>query len=280
MKKIRKKLFITGATGFIGKNFTEKAIKHGHKIFALSRKKYNIRSKGIFWIKGELDDNFDKYLKKSHTLIHFAAAGVNKKNITFQEAVKENVIKPYKLLLNCLKNGCKKWIIIGSASEYGMSAEKKVKLKINTKPKPVSNYEKSKFMFSKKALWLSKKNNVQCRLMRLFNVYGKGENKKKLLSSINFAAKKKITFKINSSNQTNDFIEIEKVTDILFDAVNFKKNSKKFPQIWHVASGKPMTVKEFVISKIDKIKNVKLKFENTNKTVRNFITAKKFIWKI
>ena len=37
---------------------------------------------------------------------------------------------------------------------------------------------------------------------------------------------------------------------------------------------------EFVISKIDKIKNVKLKFENTNKTVRNFITAKKFIWKM
>ena len=24
-----------------------------------------------------------------------------------------------KLLLNCLKNGCNKWLIIGSASEYG-----------------------------------------------------------------------------------------------------------------------------------------------------------------
>ena len=86
-----------------------------------------------------------------------AAAGVNKKNINLKESIKENVKKPKKLLLNCLKNGCNKWLIIGSASEYGKSAEKGIKLKINTKPKPVSNYEKSKQEFSKIALSLSKK---------------------------------------------------------------------------------------------------------------------------
>ena len=43
------------------------------------------------------------------------------------------------------------------------------------------------------------------------------------------------------------------VTDILIDTLNFKKNSKKFPQIWHIASGNPMTVKDFVISKVNKM---------------------------
>ena len=36
----------------------------------------------------ELDGNFDKYLKRSHTLIHLAAAGVNKKNINLKESIK------------------------------------------------------------------------------------------------------------------------------------------------------------------------------------------------
>tara|TARA_E500000178_G_scaffold320139_1_gene343011 strand:- start:1217 stop:2065 length:849 start_codon:yes stop_codon:yes gene_type:complete len=276
----RKYLFLTGATGFIGKNFLKKAKKKGHKILALSRRKQSNRSKQIFWIKGELDDNFDKYLKQTHTLIHFASAGVNKKRISLKEALDENVNKPRKLLLNCLKNGCKKWVIIGSASEYGKSAQKKNELKINTKPRPVSNYEKSKYKFSKTALFLSKKNKVKCRVMRIFNVYGKGENKKKLLSSLNHTIKKKVYFTVNSSNQKKDFIEIEKVTSILIDAINFKKKSKKFPQIWHIASGNPLTVREFVNKKISKYKNVKIKFKNTNKTIRNFVSNKKSIWKI
>lgn len=34
-------IFLTGGTGFVGKKFIKLAIKHGHKIFAISRKKKN-----------------------------------------------------------------------------------------------------------------------------------------------------------------------------------------------------------------------------------------------
>ncbi len=276
----RKYLFLTGATGFIGKNFLKKAEKKGFKIFALSRKKKINSTKRIEWVKGELDSNLDKYLKQSHTLIHLAAAGVNKKKISSKVAFEVNVKKPYKLLLNCLKNGCNKWLIVGSASEYGKSAKKEIELKATTKSLPESNYEKSKNKFSKIALSLSKKKKIKCRLMRIFNVYGEGENKKKLLSSLNYAFKNKIPFTINSSKQKKDFIEVSKVTNILIDAINFKKKSKKFPQIWHVASGKPMTVKEFVLSKISEDKKPILNFKNNNKFIRNFISSKKYIWKV
>ena len=116
--------------------------------------------------------------------------------------------------------------------------------------------------------------------MRIFNVYGRGENKKKLLTSLKFSIKKKKKFTINSSNQKKDFIDINNVTDILIDTLNFKKNSKKFPQIWHIASGNPMTVKDFVISKVNKKVVKKLEFKNKNKIIRNFISSKKSIWKI
>lgn len=279
MQNYRKYLFVTGATGFIGKNFLKIARKKKFNIIALSRKKQKKKYRNLLWVKGELNGNFDNYLKRSHTLVHLAAAGVNKKNINLKDSIEENVNKPKKLLLNCLKNGCKKWLIIGSASEYGKSAEHGLMLKATTKPQPVSNYEKSKQMFSKIAFSLSKKNKIKCRIMRIFNVYGKGESKKKLLSSLNYAIKNKFSFTINSSNQKKDFIEVEKVTKSLINAINFKKKSKKFPQIWHVASGNPMTVKEFVMSKINRNNNLKINFKNNNKIIRNFVSHSRSIWK-
>ena len=121
---------------------------------------------------------------------------------------------------------------------------------------------------------------IDYQIFRIFNVYGKGENKRKLLSSLNKAIKLKKSFTINSSNQKKDFIEVGKVTDILIDSLNFKKNSDYFPQIWHVASGRPVTVKDFVTSKIEKKFLKRVKFKNINKVKRNFISSKNSLWKI
>ena len=57
--------------------------------------------------------------------------------------------------------------------------------------------------------------------------------------------KTKFHLQLTQAIKKKDFIEIGKVVNILIDAINFKKNSKKIPQIWHVASGKSMTVKNF-----------------------------------
>ena len=183
-------------------------------------------------------------------------------------------------MINCIKNGCKNWVIIGSASEYGEGSKNNIKLKPTTKPIPITNYERSKSLFTKKTLLLAKKNKIKCRIMRVFNVYGKGENKNRLLPLINNSIKKKTSLIIKSSDQIKDFIEINKATNIIIDALNFKKNNKKFPQIWHIASGKPTTVKNFILSKFHKKKLTKISFRNSSKMVRNFVSHKKFIWKI
>ena len=279
MLKTKKYLFVTGASGFIGNSFINKAVKRGYKIFAISRKKKKNKSNNIKWIKGDLHYNYDKYLKKTDIFVHFASAGVNKKKLSFREAFEVNVLKSYKLLNNCLKNGCKKWIIISSASEYGKSATYKKELNINTLTMPESNYEISKNIFSNLVMSLSNNFNVKARIMRIFNVYGRGENKNKLLSSLNNALKFKKNYIVTSSNQKKDFINVNDVNSILIDSLNFKKNCSRFPQIWHVASGNSMTVKDFIISKFKKKDIKKVKFKNTNKFKRHFISSKNSLWK-
>jgi len=280
MPNVKKYLFVTGASGFLGNFFLSKAVNKNYKIFALSRKKRK-NTKNIFWIKGEINDNFEKYLKKSDTMIHFAASGVNQTFLNTNTALKENVLKPYQFLNNCSNYGLKKWIIIGSASEYGKAAHAKKILSINTREQPETNYEISKLIFSKLAMELSRRNKIKCRVLRIFNVYGQGENKKRLLPSIRRALKLKKTFTVLSSNLVKDFMEINKVTDMIIDTLNFKKNSSKFPQTWHVASGKPKTVKNFVLSNFDKKIIKKIIFKNDPSIMkRNFISSKSSIWKI
>ena len=52
------RLFITGASGFLGKNFINLALRKKIKIYALSRKKKY--SKKLIWLKGDLKKNGKK----------------------------------------------------------------------------------------------------------------------------------------------------------------------------------------------------------------------------
>ena len=240
------KIFLTGGSGFVGRKFIKEALKAGHVIYAITRKNKK-KKKNLIWLKGDLDKDWSRYLKKSKVLVHMAAAGVNK-HIDLEEAINANVLKPHKLLINAINSKCFNWIIIGSASEYGKQAKLKKPFNNKTKELPETNYEVTKNLFTKLSISLSKKYKTKCRIMRLFNVYGKGEERSRLWPSLNKALKLKKNFKMTAGNQIRDFIKVEHAVDILLDSLNFKKCNKSFPQIWHVASGNPKSVKNFAKS--------------------------------
>ena len=271
-------IFLTGGNGFIGKRFIKEALNAGHKIYAISRKKTQSK-KNLTWLKGDLDKDWSVYLKKSHVLIHMAAAGVNK-DITLKEAVIVNVVKPYKLLINAINSNCVNWLIIGSASEYGKQAEQKKPLGTKTKELPETNYEKSKYLFTKLSISLSSEFKTRCRVMRLFNVYGKGENKKRLWPSLVRAAKLEKNLNMTDGKQIRDFISVDSVAKILLKAANFQTKKKSFPQIWHVASGKPISVKSFALRNWKKFKaKKKILFNKIKSSLnRNYISEKGLIW--
>ena len=69
------------------------------------------------------------------------------------------------------------------------TGNKKIKLSNRTLELPSTSYEKTKYLFSKTSIFLSKKFKTNCRILRLFNVYGEGENSKRLWPSLKKAAK-------------------------------------------------------------------------------------------
>ena len=70
------KIFLTGGTGFIGKEFIAQASNKGFFIFAVSRKNVKKKIKNVKWLKGEIDKDWDKYLSKVDVVVHLASLGV------------------------------------------------------------------------------------------------------------------------------------------------------------------------------------------------------------
>ena len=90
------RIFVTGANGYLGRNFIKKAIKQNYKIFALTRKKNNKKIKNVKWLVGSIDKEW-KELSRSDILIHFAAVGVNKKFASLKRCFDFNVLKSTNL---------------------------------------------------------------------------------------------------------------------------------------------------------------------------------------
>ena len=283
MKNWKLKLFVTGASGFIGKNFIKYALSKGYFIYAASSQKQTIIHDNLKWLYGEFDNDWAKELEDSDVLVHLASTGVVNKEITKDEAYEVNVHKSVRLINNACKHKCFKWVIAGSASEYGEVLKLKKPVKISTKPNPKKIYDLTKYIFTKECIKLNQQNdNVRCRIMRIFPVYGKGENQKRLYPSLVRAAINDLDFTINNGDVLNEFNHIDKVVSDLLSACNFETKNKKFPQIWHLSSGKKTSIKEFAKEHWLQLNaSGKLIFKDNSGSIQyHHFSDKKSLWKV
>ena len=240
------KIFLTGASGFIGKNLIKFSLKKGHFIFANTSHRNKKKYKRLKWLFGDFDKNWKKELKKSDILIHLAAGGVNQQKFS-NDIYDTNIFKSLNLLQNAIRAGCKKWIIVSTSSEYGKNLKiKKNEFDIKTNRIPDNDYGMSKAILSDQCENLAKKFKCQVRIMRIFPTFGKGENKKRLYPSLIHAIKKNKNFRIITPNEKRDFTRIQFVCDTILDTCNFDKRNFKFSQKWHISENNPKFVKKFV----------------------------------
>ena len=138
------------------------------------------------------------------------------------------------------------------------------------------------YLFTKLCISIAKKNKIKCRVLRLFQIYGKNENKKRLWPSLINASKKNKNFKMSLGHQINDFSHVDELCKTLLQTLNFSNKNKSFPQLWDVASGKNQSVKSFAnrIWKKRKSKGKLLFGKIRLNNIKNFRPNKKILWKI
>lgn len=242
------RIFLTGGTGFIGSHFINYAHKAGHEIIALKRFGSLPRvplDNQPEWIEGDLDGDYTVYLKSVDVLVHLASHTPNPPYDSLERCIYWNVAASIKLASYAVECGIKNFLVAGSCFEYGNSACRYEKLTPETPLEPILSYPISKAAASVAFLGLARESNVKLRVMRIFQVYGEGEQESRFWPSLRRAALEGKDFPMSSGEQIRDFIDVKTVAQLLVMGLNFDDILSGTPVVEHIATGVPKTLIEF-----------------------------------
>ena len=249
------KIFITGANGFIGSHVVRHALLLGHEVYALRRSKKPAKidlPMEPLWINGTLESDFKSILDECDTLIHLAAYGVNPIHNLWEDACRWNINATLKLLRQGKDSGIKRFIIAGSCSEYGKSAERFDYVPTEAPLEPVNAYGASKAAASIASMAFARENKIELAILRLFHIYGDGENSDRFWPSLKKAALTGEDFLMTNGDQIRDFTPVDFAAKKFLEFATKKKINKGDPVIYNIGKGKPSSLKDFAKEQWDR----------------------------
>lgn len=244
-----KKVLLTGATGFIGEHVMNELLKRPVSIIASSSdegkaKKKNWYSK-VQYIPFDfrtIDESADyySYFKSPDILIHLAWEGLPNYKSSFH--VEENLSRHIVFLKKMLHSGLKDITVTGTCFEYGMQEGC---LREDMPTRPANPYGSAKDSLRKELERLQKKYDFTLKWVRLFYMYGRGQNPNSLLSQLEKAlAAGEHEFNMSGGEQIRDYLPVE---DVALSVVRIALQDQVTGVI-NCCSGKPVKVKDFVSS--------------------------------
>lgn len=236
------KIFLTGASGFIGSHIAKKLVLAGLQVHALCRTEPN-STLPIQWHIGDLKNraSLEKALSTSlpDVVIHCAAFGIRHHERSHEELIDINIQGTASLMELASQYGVKRWIQTGSCSEYPSQREP---LSETILPSPPNFYGVTKTASTLLALQQGKALSMPVTVLRLFGVYGPSEWPERLIPTLLSACltEKKVSF--TSGYQSRDFVYVEDVADLYTSLAT----TSHFPdgEIFNIGSGIGTTVRE------------------------------------
>tara|TARA_B110001454_G_C12653979_1_gene406622 strand:- start:206 stop:1111 length:906 start_codon:yes stop_codon:yes gene_type:complete len=264
------KILVTGGAGFIGKHLVKYLLKKNHSVTIFdnfsnsSKNSTSILIKlGVKIIEGDIKkiNEIQNASMNQNIVIHLAAKiSVSESIKNPMETFQNNVDGTKNVLIACEKNNVEKIILASSAAVYGEGIPK-IKLTEESKMNPISPYGKSKVKMELEIKEFEINNNVNCIILRFFNIYGIGQTPEYagVITKFIERIKENKPLKIFGDGfQTRDFIAIDDVIDSIYNAILYGKSGT-----YNIASGKITTIKEMAELMIS-INGKKLDIEYTN----------------
>lgn len=242
------KLFVTGATGFIGSHFVNHSHDIGHELVCLRRPESKPRIdlvKEPKWITGSMEDDMREILVECDVFVHLASHSTNVPYDTLEKCIYWNLTVSLKLFQQAKESGIEKYIVAGTGFEYGLSGERYEEIPIDAPLEPTMTYPASKAAASIAFTQWSIEHQLQLKYLRIFQVYGEGEAESRLWSSLRKAAEEGNDFDMTSGEQIRDFTPVEEIVKQFFEELDFTTCKKGVPFLVHVSAGNPQSMREF-----------------------------------
>ena len=252
------RILVTGGAGFIGKHLVKFLIENGNEVTIFDNFSNSEKGSVLFLvnigakiIEGDIIklQEITNAVKEHDVVVHLAA------KISVEESIKNpsetfhiNVDGTRNVLIACEKNHVKKLIVSSSAAVYGESLPG-VRLTEDSKTNAISPYGESKVIMEREIRESIPKYNMNCIILRFFNIYGAGQSSEYagvITKFIKRIAMNKPLEIFGDGMQTRDFVSIKDVINSIYDAIANGENGT-----YNIASGKTVTIKElaeFMIS--------------------------------
>jgi UDP-glucose 4-epimerase len=236
----KKKIVITGGSGFIGTHLSKKLLETGEydlTVIDMFPPKIN----GVQFIEAEIGDleKIKPYLSDSDVVIHLAAMiGVDNCRNNPEKVRKVNSEETKKLIDFCANNNVKRFIFSSSSEIYGNSTE--IPYREDGIPQPISVYAQCKLEVEK--YLKSNSGKMSVGIVRFFNVYGPGQKDSFVMSIFLKAALNDEPINIfGTGNQTRCFTYVEDAVEGVIKLINYYKT---LYEIVNIGNPNEVTIKE------------------------------------
>lgn len=243
---------VTGGAGFIGSHLARRLLNEGWKVYIVDNLSTgfedNIPSGSHFILLDLSRDDFVSFLPNEKFDIVFHLAAQSSGEISFDDPVydlKVNCLSTLLLLDWCYRQCIKRFIYTSSMSIYGDQDIQPVREDALSNPKSFYGVGK---LSSESYLNIYSKMGVNITSLRLFNVYGPGQNMKNLrqgMVSIYMAyiMKGEELLVKGSPDRYRDFIYVADVIDAYMQCL---KNNRAFGKAYNIATGIKTCIQELV----------------------------------
>lgn len=184
-----KRVVMTGATGFIGRNTAAYLLAQGAEVFALVRPESKQKDQlpaheRLHVVQASAAQAMEAVpqIGSADLFLHFAWGGVNREEIDSPAVQQENVEASLVCVQAAHALGCPVFMDAGSRVEYGITADGAMEEHMACDP--VNAYGKAKLDFYRKAKPLCEGWGMTYYHLRFFSVYGRGDHPWSIISTL------------------------------------------------------------------------------------------------
>lgn len=241
------RIVLTGASGYIGRNFLHYALRHSDvEIVAIVRPGNCLiqKVKGCQFIEMDVAESvqsgdFGKFIQPDDCLIHLAYRnGFDHYNTSHFR----DLCWHYELIKQTVSAGCKNVNIMGTVHEIGYYEGEVTN---STPCNPITPYGIAKNALRQAAFSLSRTEGFALKWFRGFYIYGDDKNSNSIFGKLLRASNNSKTipkFDLTSGLNQFDFIEVEQLAKMILAA----SLQNDVTGIINTCSGKPMSLKKAI----------------------------------
>jgi dTDP-6-deoxy-L-talose 4-dehydrogenase (NAD+) len=239
------RVMVTGATGFVGQHVVKELLARGHSVVAIARDIKRAREMPWFdsveFIQCDLHESFKPLFQPEclpNAIVHLAWPGLPNYRDFFH--ISKNLPADLAFLEAAVKSGVPHLLVAGTCLEYGMQYGP---LTEEMETRPTTPYGFAKDALRKALQLLQTERPFALQWMRLFYMYGEGQNKNSLLAQLDRAIDDgQPLFNMSMGDQLRDYLPIQDI------AKNFAivLENPDYQGVINCCSGVPVSVLDLV----------------------------------